>query len=155
MTLYEINQAIAECLITDLETGEVTFDEARFGELEMLRQDKLENIACWIKNLASDAKAISEEVESMNARKKQLENTQERLENLLKTTLAGEKLTTPKVAVTYRKSKETIIDQKESLPVEFLKIVTDVDKAAIRSALLSGLDVPGAHLEEKMNMSIK
>ena len=56
--LFEINRAITDAwaACVDPETGEVN-DElyAQFEALEMERDAKIEGIACWAKNLTSDA----------------------------------------------------------------------------------------------------
>ena len=58
--LYEINKAILECL--DPETGEIIDD--RISELLMEKEQKLENIALWIKNLQADVQMFKSEKES-------------------------------------------------------------------------------------------
>ena len=55
MKLYEIENAILECI--DTETGEV-IDIERLNELQMERETKIENVACWIKDLKAEAEAI-------------------------------------------------------------------------------------------------
>ena len=58
MKLYEIDNAIMDCV--DMETGEI-IDVERLSALQMERDQKIEGIGCWIKNLLSDAKALKEE----------------------------------------------------------------------------------------------
>ena len=55
MTIYEIDQSIMECV--DLETGEI-IDIDKLNELELEREKKLENVACWIKDLKAEAEAL-------------------------------------------------------------------------------------------------
>ena len=62
MNLYEIDQEIMNCV--DMETGEI-IDPARLDELQMDRDIKIENIACWIKNLYADAEAFKTEKQSL------------------------------------------------------------------------------------------
>lgn len=157
MTLYEINQALTECMKINPETGEITLDEELYGRLDMLRTDKLESIACWVKNLAAESKAIADETKALTERKCAADNKAARLTALLETELSGQKFETAKVSVTYRKSTLTIIDKEEELPAAFVrtKTVTEPDKTAIKDAIKAGTVVPGAHIEEKLNMSIK
>lgn len=157
MTLYEINQAISGCLTIDTETGEAMFDEERFAELEMLRQDKLENIACWIKNLNADAEALQKEILSLKKRKEDAERTAERLTELLKNELNGERFSTPKVAVSWRRSSQVVADNIEIVPPAFLRIktITEIDKVAVKDATKRGESIPGVHIEETLNMNIK
>ena len=156
MNLYEINQELQNCFTVDETTGELFINED-YADLELARRDKLESIACWIKNLASDSEAIEKEIKALTARKSILANTQTKLENLLQTELAGEKFDTPKVAVSFKKSTRTIIDDVEKIPSEFVKVVTDKvpDKTAIKAAINSGKAIEGAHREEKSNIQIK
>ena len=52
MKLYEIDEAILNCI--DLETGEI-IDTEQLDKLTMEREAKLENVACWIKELKAEA----------------------------------------------------------------------------------------------------
>ena len=47
MTLYEIDNAILECI--DLETGEI-IDTDKLDALQLERETKIENVALWIKD---------------------------------------------------------------------------------------------------------
>ena len=74
MTLYEINQNIESALErmfteVDEETGEVK-DElvTELAELNIARDEKLEAIGCYIKNLQAEAAAILEESKQLKAR---------------------------------------------------------------------------------------
>ena len=51
MNLYEINSQILDCI--DPETGEV-MDIDRLEKLNMAKAEKVDNIACWVKNLEAD-----------------------------------------------------------------------------------------------------
>lgn len=157
MKLYEINQALEACLTIDTETGETTFNEEEYSKLDILRQDKLESIACWVKNITAESTAITNEVKALTERKRAAENKAAKLTSLLEMELAGQKFETARVSVTYRKSTATIIDKEDEIPKEFIrtKIETEPDKYAIKNAINAGTIVPGAHIETKMNMSIK
>ena len=76
MTLYEIDQNIMDCW--DPETGEI-LDEQRLDSLLMDRNDKIEGIALYIKNLRSDAAAIKAEKDALGQRQKSAENKAESL----------------------------------------------------------------------------
>ena len=45
MTIYEINEEILNCI--DLETGEI-IDIDKLNELQLEKDAKIENVACWI-----------------------------------------------------------------------------------------------------------
>ena len=58
MTIFDIDEAILN--LVDEETGEVVDIEA-LEALEMERDKKVSNIACWIKQLDAEAEAIKAE----------------------------------------------------------------------------------------------
>lgn len=159
MTLYEIDQAILDCVSEiDEETGEL-LDADKLEQLQMQRDLKLENIACWIKNLSADATAIDAEIKALTKRKKQTENKISSLKKYLSSALAGNKFTTPKCSVTWRKSETVEFDDPDNpgIPKKFMqKVITyKPDKMAIKDVLKSGMKVKGAFLQEHLNMSIK
>ena len=55
MNLYEINSQILNCI--DQETGEI-MDIDRLEALNMAKAEKVDNIACWVKNLEADVLAF-------------------------------------------------------------------------------------------------
>ena len=87
MTLYEIDKAITD--LADPETGEITDFEA-LDNLQMARDQKIENIACYYKNLVSDAEAIKAEKEALAERQKVAENKAARLKEYLLRATRGE-----------------------------------------------------------------
>lgn len=153
-SLYEINQEILNCV--DLETGEIT-DFDKFEALQMERNEKLENIALWVKNLLSEAEALKAEEKSFYERRKAAENKAESLKRYLDTALNGQKFNTTKVAISYRKSTSVDVQDVEKLPEAYRKTVTTVspDKVAIGAALKAGEVVEGATLITNENIQIK
>ena len=112
MTLYEIDQAIQG--LVDPETGELMDYEA-FAALQMDRDAKIENMALWYKDLMADAKAIKEEADTLNERRKALENKAERLKSYLSLALDGEKFQTARCSVTFRKTSSIQVSNPEAL----------------------------------------
>lgn len=160
MKLYEINAALEELLNQqDPETGELTCDLDQLDALMMERDEKLEGLALYIKNADAEAKAIREEEKALAERRRSLENKAERAKGFLAEQLAGEKFSTPKVAVSYRKSEQVEVSMAfftEESNERFLRFKDpEADKTAIKAALKAGETVPGAEIVSKMNMSIK
>lgn len=151
-TLYEIDKAILECV--DAETGEIIDDKALEG-LELARDSKLENIACWIKNLKADAESYKKEKEVFIQKEKAAKNKAENLKRFLQLALNGEKFKTSKVSISYRKSETVEIDELEKLSDEFIKIEKKADKAAIKAAIKEGVEIVGARIVENNNIQIK
>jgi len=159
MTLYEIDAAI---LALANEDGEITDYEA-LDALTMERDRKLENVACWIKELSAEAKAIREEEKALADRRQRAEKKAERLKGYLDHALQGQKFTTSRCAVSYRTSTSTEVEDEDVLlrwlrrnkHRECYETRTSIVKTAIRDLLKQGTPVPGAHLEEKRNLTVK
>lgn len=162
MTLYEINEAIMEAYekAIDPETGEVIDDDLfqSLEQLQMEREAKCENVACWIKDLQGDAEKIKAEANNLAARAKAAENKAERLKAYLEWALKGEKLKTPRCAISYRTSKAVEIDPEALafMPERFLRFKDpEPDKKAIGDAIKAGEEIAGCRLVEKTSMIIK
>lgn len=156
MNLYEIDSAIMSCV--DMETGEI-LDLEWLNHLQMERTRKIENILCWIKNLESDAELIKAEEKALANRRKAAEKKAENLRNYISSVLDGEKFKSARVEVTYRKSEAVVIDDVNELLCTngdiWCKKEYEPNKAKIKAALKAGVFIPGCHLEERNNMSIK
>lgn len=162
MTLYEIDRAIEDALLiaTDPETGEILDEELfeQYKQLNMDREQKIENIGCFIKNLEADAKAIKEEAKNLAARAKAAENKADHLREYLRFCLGEQKFQTPRLAVSFRHSKKVEVDPDRlyDIPDEFLRYKEpEPDKKLIGDALKAGQDIPGCELVENVSMIIK
>lgn len=153
MNLFEIENEIMNCW--DQETGEI-LDSDRLDQLEMERDTKIENIALYIKNLTADAEALKAEKQSFAERQKAAENKAESLKKYLANYLAGQKFSTPKVAISFRKTSSVNVTDISQLPEKFLKFADPTpDKTAIKNAIKAGTTVTGAEIVEGKSMSIK
>lgn len=159
MSIYDIDKAIVQ--LVDMETGEVS-DEQALDALQMARDEKVENIGCYLKDTLAEAKAIKDEEDNLAARRKVVENRAERLKNLLAYALHGEKWNSPRLKVTYRKS--VTVD----LAPDFVKWAEENNpdllaygepkprKLAIKAAVQRG-DIPAdmAQIIEHENVNVK
>lgn len=157
MTLFEIDKALYEFEFEiDEETGEILNAE-ELDNLKMEREKKIEGVGLWYKNLTAEAEAVKAEKNAMAEREKRLENKAESLKKYLAHALQGEKFNTPKVAMSFRKSKSVEIDDGAILPENYMRVKTVVepDKKLLKEALDNGEAIEGARLVEKNNISIK
>ena len=152
--LYQIDQGILECI--DFETGEV-LDPDRLENLQMERNQKIENVACWIKNLLSDAEAIKAEKESLADREAKCRKKADSLKVWLEKALEGQKFSTARCAVSFRRSETVEVADMALIPAELLRVKTEVEpnKAAIKALLKEGREVVGCRLIENQNVQIK
>lgn len=161
MTLYEIDSRLASLI--DEETGELLDYEA-FEQLQIERESKLENTALWYKDLMAQAAAIKAEADALTERRKSAERTAERLKEYLGRALDGEKFSTPRCEVTFRRSTALEVEDPADL-IEWAKrnghdeCITykapEVSKKAVTALLKSGMEVPHAQLVQKLNVGVK
>lgn len=161
MSLYEIDQAILS--LVDDETGEI-MDWAAFDALQMERETKLENVACWYKNLVAEAAAIRQEEINLAERRRVLERKSERLKGYLTEALGGEKFQTAKCAVSFRKTTKVEISDacKTAAWLEdnghsdlVVYSAPTVSKTDLCKILKTGEIVPGAELVDGLSIGVK
>ena len=142
-----------ECI--DLETGEI-LDEEKLNSLQLEKNTKLENIALWYKNLLSDADQYKQEKKKFEEREKQAKNKAESLKRYLDISLAGQKFSTTRVAVSYRKSTSLEYDGSTLVPEKYLKYADPtIDKKAVTDDIKAGEVINGFNLKESQNIQIK
>lgn len=155
MTLYEIDNEIMNCI--DEETGEI-IDIDRLNALEMERDRKVGNVACWIKDLKAEAEAIKAEKQALDKRQKAAENKAERLKEWLSSILQGEKFKDSKVSISYRKSEKVVFAEDfayVTLPDHMKKVTVEPRKTEIKEFLKAGGKIDGVKIEESSNMQIR
>ena len=155
MTLYEIDNEIMNCI--DEETGEI-IDLERLEALEMERDRKISNVACWIKDLKAEAEAIKAEKQALEKRQKAAENKAESLKQWLQTVLEGEKFKDARCSISYRRSERVVFEDGfllNSLPAQFRKVTIEPKKTEIKDYLKTGATIDGVRIEESSNMQIR
>lgn len=158
MKLYEIDNAILDCI--DLETGEV-IDTEKLDALQIERDTKIENVACWIKDLRAENEAIKNEKQKLDSRRKVNDNKIESLMGWLNYALNGTKFKTGKCAISFRTSEGVEVSEEglEALMKEHDELLTykapEPNKTAIKQALKDGLTVAGVELVRNTNVIIK
>lgn len=153
MKLYEIDQAIMDCI--DMETGEIV-DAEKLDALQMERDSKIENVACWIKELKAEAEALKAEKLAFAERQKVTENKMESLKKWLAYALNGEKFKTVRASVTFRTTDKVEIADIYKLDENYLRYKEpEADKEAIKKAIKAGQEVAGATLVPSTSVIIK
>ena len=160
--LYEIDQEILDCC--DMETGEI-LDVEKLDALQMEREQKLEGVALWVKDLRAEADAVKAEADKLNARKRALDNKVTALKSWLLIAMDGGKLKTPRCNVYPTHSQRVAVADEKKL-IEFLQTLEDPEKFLtfkdpelrkdeIKKALKDGTIIPGAELETTESVVIK
>jgi hypothetical protein len=177
--LYEINQELTDLFAFEWsdehsawiypDTGEFLTDEefeARAEKLGMDKQRILEWMAKEILNGRSEAEALKAEVQRLSARKKSIEARCERLLAILDRECGGRKTDLGVATMSYRKSSAVVWDDSNSADIicwleehghdDCLKYSDpEIRKMELKKLMASGVSVPFAEIEERMNGSLK
>lgn len=159
-TLYEISDQY-NAFLAAVESGEIP-DEAIADTLAGLDgdlEDKIDSIACIIKQLNAEADAIKAERDALGERQQAKAHKADRLKDYIRQsmTLAGKKKIetsrnrisigkpTPRVAITNIDALRTAPDIWK--PYDYGK-ETNIDKAKLKEMLQAGTVVPGAEMQD-------
>jgi hypothetical protein len=157
MKLYEIKENYLKLL--EMELDETTLSdtlESLDGELE----EKADNIACLIKSLEAESEAIKAEAKKLQDRAKAKEVKAEGLRNYLYVTfkvLGKDKLETSRNALVIKKNPCSVVLDDGFFHEDYVEYIETmkVDKAKLKDALKSGIEIAGARLEQKERLEIK
>lgn len=173
MRLYDIAQDYLEVIeggfIFNEETGELLFDSDNLDELKAELDQKLENCALYIKNLESDIKAISDEMEKLKQRRDQKKKKVEKLKDYVVMVMMMsdiKKLDTPRVALSTRKSSYVEVYDEQKLrqicPEAFVTQEPKLSKTELKKILTGSFGESlgeelsqCATIEENYNLQIK
>ena len=132
------------------------------AKLMLFSATKLENVACWIKDLKAEAEALKNEKQALAERQKVAENKIESLKKYLAYVLDGKKFSTAKCAVSFRttESVEVTTEGLENLmrdgKDDLLTYKTpEPNNTAIKQAIKDGLNVAGVQLVQNISTIIK
>lgn len=164
MTLYDLSSEYLQALelFTDPE-ADIPL-EAAIDTLEGIQgqlQDKAVNVAKFLQNLDSTAKAIKEAELKMAKRRKAIENRTQWLRDYLKNSMesAGiSKIESPWFRLAVQKNPEAVeIFDEASIPEDFKEqvVTTRIDKAAMKEAMKAGAEIPGAVLVRNTRLTIR
>ena len=176
--LYEIDYQLQmlEDYMVDVETGEILDEDsfnAKFDEIQMALNEKIENSMCFYKNLQADIEAFKTEEKNIAQRRKIKENLAERIKNRIDNYIRMKytnedgvvdtdglnkfKMETPRMKLSYRKSDSVDVYDIDSLPKEYIKEKVEVsaDKTALKKILKDGKEIKGAKIVTNLNMQVR
>lgn len=161
MNLYEIKEEFLE-LLDAIENGEIP-DGAIADTLEGMKgefDEKIENTACYIKNLKAEADAIKAEENSLKERRQVKEHQIERLKNGMMECMShlGIKKVEgarARVTISTRAGASVLISPDAVIPEEYQRTKVEPDKVALKEALKAGVDIKGVTLVDSRSVTIK
>jgi hypothetical protein len=165
MNIFEI-QGKLEDLYKNLigEDGQVDPEVlAEFEKMSMAKDEKIENTALYVKQLAYEVQALQEEKRNIDSRIRQKRNTAEFLKGLLDDALEGHKFETPKAKVSFRKTTKVDVEPafiqyaqgKGLVDLLEVKISQTPKKAEIKKALQNGEQLEHCHLITDRSVIVK
>jgi len=153
MNLFDIDKEILSCV--DMETGEI-IDAEKLDALNMEKERKIRNIACWVKDLNAEADALKKEKEGFAAREKAARHKADSLKAYLSSYLGGKAAKGDEYQISFRESKAVDIVDENEVPAAYRIPQPDkIDKAGILTALKAGESVAGCTLIERKNIQVK
>ena len=145
----------------DEETGEVNTEVLeRLNAIQENFESKAQNVSLVCLELKDKRELIENEIERLQKLLNRAKTAEKWLKDYLaySMTSAGiERIDSVRVSISFRNSEETIIDNLEDIPKEYVKekVTYTADKAAIKAAIKSGQEIAGAHIEKKKNLQIR
>ena len=168
MRLYELSEEYKQ-VESMLDSDDQDTRQAALDTLESLEGDiaeKIDSVACMIKDIKGEAAAIKAEADKLAKRAKSKADTAARLTAYLldnMQALGKTKVETPRSVVSLRKSPEAVVVPDENKFIlwanfdheEFIRSKLEIDKTAVKQALLNGEKIPGAYIDSKEMVVIK
>ena len=130
--------------------------DTMLSEIEEDHHNKMVSCACLVKNLEADSAALKKEEKALASRRQSSDKKAEAFKRYMAAyAIPGVKINDPRAAISWRKSAVTEIVNENLIPQDYHKISVSYDKSAIKKAINSGVEVPGASIVEKLNLQIK
>ena len=155
-TLYELTGQFLDIYNMELDE-ETKLDTLDSIDWQTDYENKVENYIKVIKNTEADIEARKNEAERLLELNKKDKRKVERMKEVLKDSMAltgHERVDTPLFKVSFRKSEAVEVD--DLLLPEAYKVATyKPDKNRLKEDLKNGLEILGAELVERKNLSIR
>lgn len=155
-TLYELTGQFLD--IYNLELDEETkLDTLDSIDWNSDYENKVENYIKVMKNLEADVEARKNEIKRLTELNKADEKKKDHLKETLSTSMqltGHERVDTPLFKVSFRKSQAVEVDELV-LPESYKVATWKPDKKRLKEDLKNGLEIVGASLVERKNLSIR
>ena len=158
MKLYEIREEFLR--LASMEDLDETAIADTFESLKGEFDEKVDNIACLIKQFEAESEAIIHESKNLAERAVAKQVKADKLKDYLHTTfkcLNIDKIETCRNVLQVKKNPASVVlaDGFNHSMYMVTKTIETPDKVAIKQALNAGIDVEGARLEQKERLVLK
>ena len=157
MTLFDYVKEIEDIIFRSTDEDGIISDDVieKRDEHELEKEDKVNNCSKFYKSRKAMAEALKTEKMAIAKRQQIAENEAERMKEYLAFCLDGSKWESVAGKISYRNSKAVVIDNEDSVPMDYKVATYKVDKTRIKDAIEHGENVIGAYIEERVNTVIK
>lgn len=164
LSLYEINEAIETIFANyvDHETGEISREgEELLNGLQLQKETKIVNIGMFYKNLQGFVDACKEEKKRIDDKQKSAEKKLDWLKSYIEANVNGEKINTPQISISYRKSSRLEVDDNIDLEMieqswpEIIRTKKEIDKTSAKKLISGDVKITGMRIIESNNIQIK
>lgn len=125
-------------------------------DLEMKRDEKLQNFIRWLVTKRAKAKAVKEEIQRLQKLQKEAENSIRWATEYLDREIGeNERFECADGTISRRTSQAVKITDEEKLPIEYVILKKQVDKAQMLKDLKEGKHIDGAELETRRKVCVK
>lgn len=155
-TLYELTGQFLDIYNMELDE-ETKLDTLDSIDWQTDYEEKVENYIKVIKNIESDVEARKNEIKRLTELNKADEKKKDHLKETLSTSMqltGHERVDTPLFKVSFRKSQAVEVDELV-LPESYKVATWKPDKKRLKEDLKNGLEIIGATLVERKNLSIR
>jgi DNA repair exonuclease SbcCD ATPase subunit len=157
--LYELTSQYNQIFQSITEESDLEHLEEMLSAIEEEFEVKAENIAKLIKSLDGDIKAYKDELDRLSARKKSIENHQDRLKAYLETNMRAtgkEKIKGSVFTIAMQNNPpKAVIDSEDDIPEQYKVYEVHITKKELLDDLKQGKEVPGAHMEQSQSLRIR
>lgn len=157
-TIYDIldETLLLKAVLLDSEIDDV--DEAIQAYLASSAEQKFESYCKLIRSLDRESDALRAERDDLYAKLKARENAAQRLKDRLAMFMQASgqaKLPAGVFSISTQQSQSVDVLDVDALPEQYRRVKVEPDKTAIKEALKSGAQVPGAQLVESTHVRIR
>lgn len=157
MTMYELTGAAAE-LYALLENEEIDEQTLKDTLDAMGADEKIDGCCKVIKQLEAEAEIIKAEYDRLKKREISLKNNAKNIRANLITFLQATNQKSAKTllfSISQRTTQAVEVAEGAEIPEAYLKVKTEIDKTALKNALLAGEVIDGASLATNTSLTIK
>lgn len=155
LSLYNIVESMR--MLEDMEVEDI---QSYLDSIDLQKEEKVDNIIKFVRSLDASAQAIDIEITRLSALRDSMKKKSKSLLDYVDFVMkkfSMETITTSIAKLSFRKAKSVLVTDEEAIPRQYFKERTTVtlDKARLLADLKTGVQVPGAELQENKHLQVK